>query len=73
MSNDPIRPFLINRDAGGNFRLTVRDTRYNSQGYPIITAVLQDTCFKTAAAAKAHARDHFKAAAGQYEMGKDRV
>ncbi len=70
MSSGPVRPFLINRDAGGNFRLTVRDTRYNSQGYPIVTAVLQDSLFVTAAAAKAHARDEFKAVAGQFEMGK---
>ena len=70
MPSDQTRPFLINRDAGGNFRLTVRDTRYNSQGYPIVTAVLQDDLFVTAAAAKAHARDNFNAVAGQYEMGK---
>ncbi len=70
MSADHVRPFLINRDAAGNFRLTVRDTRYNSQGYPLVTAVLQDDLFPTAAAAKAHARDQFKAVAGQYEMGK---
>lgn len=71
MSRDATtRPFLINKDTAGQFRLTVRDTRYNSQGYPIVTAVMQDECFTTAAAAKAHARDHFKAVAGQYEMGK---
>jgi hypothetical protein len=73
MSSDQVRPFLINRDASGSFRLTVRDTRYNSQGYPIVTAVLQDDLFPTAAAAKAHARDQFKAVAGQYEMGKPAV
>jgi len=71
MSRDATtRPFLINKDAAGQFRLTVRDTRYNSQGYPIVTAVMQDESFPTAAAAKAHARDNFKAVAGQYEMGK---
>jgi hypothetical protein len=71
MSRDATtRPFLINKDAAGKFRLTVRDTRYNSQGYPIVTAVMQDESFPTAAAAKAHARDNFKAVAGQYEMGK---
>ncbi len=68
MTVDHTRPFLISRDAAGNFRLTVRDTRYNSQGYPIVTAALQDETFLTAAAAKAHARDKFKAVAGQYEM-----
>ena len=66
MPNDSFRPFLINKDAEGNFRLTVRDLRYNSQGYPLVSAVLQDELFKTAAAAKNWARDHFQAKAGQY-------
>jgi hypothetical protein len=60
------RPFLISKDEAGNFRLTVRDTRYNSQGYPIITAELQEQRFKTASAAKAFARDNFRAGPGQY-------
>lgn len=66
MSRDTLRPFLINKDAEGHFRLTVRDTRYNSQGYPIVTSTLQTELFKTATAAKTHARDHFRAEPGQY-------
>lgn len=66
MSTEATRPFLINQDIEGNFRLTVRDIRYNSQGYPIVTGTLQDETFKTAAAAKTWARDHFQAKAGQY-------
>ena len=66
MSREKIRPFLINKDEAGNFRLTVRDTRYNSQGYPIVTSRLQDELFKTATAARTFARDHFKAEAGQF-------
>ncbi len=66
MSTDAIRPFLIKKDDEGNFRLTVRDTRYNSQGYPIVTSTLQTESFKTASAAKAFARDNFRAEAGQY-------
>lgn len=69
MSRDEmIRPFLISRDAEGNVRLSVRDVRYNSQGYPLVTAVLQDTLFETVAAARSFARTHFKAVAGQYEL-----
>lgn len=68
MSDDATRPFLINQDNEGNFRLTVRDVRYNSQGYPIVTGVMQDECFATAAAAKTWARTNFKAKAGQYAM-----
>jgi hypothetical protein len=66
MSDDIPRPFLVQRDESGSFRLTVRDVRYNSQGYPIVTSVLQDPLFKTAAAAKNFARDNFDAKAGQY-------
>jgi hypothetical protein len=68
MSTGETRPFLINKDDEGNFRLTVRDTRYNSQGYPIVTAHLQVELFKTSTAAKVFARDNFKAEPGQYAM-----
>ena len=34
MADPTSRPFLINKDEDGKFRLTVRTTRYNSQGYP---------------------------------------
>lgn len=66
MDDTAIRPFLINQDQAGNFRLTVRDIRYNSQGYPIVTGTRQDECFKTAAEAKTWARNNFNAKAGQY-------
>jgi hypothetical protein len=69
MLDSATRPFLITKDADGNFRLTVRDIRYNSQGYPLVSGVLQDECFKTAAAAKSWARSQFKAVAGQYATG----
>ena len=59
-------PFLIKKDEDGDFRLTVRDTRYNSQGFPIVTSNLQEEKFKTAAAAKVFARDNFRAEPGQY-------
>ena len=44
----------------------VRDIRYNSQGYPLVDAALQDELFKTASAAKAFARDNFRAQPGEY-------
>ena len=66
MANAKDRPFLINKDEAGNFRLTVRTTRYNSQGYALVDAALQDEHFKTAAAAKAFARDNFRAQPGEY-------
>ena len=62
----PLRPFLINKDDEGRFRLTIREVRYNSQGYPLVTATRHDETFTTAAAAKAFARENFGAEAGQY-------
>ncbi|MEA1013293.1 hypothetical protein SH591_00440 [Sphingomonas sp. LY54] len=66
MSRVPLRPFLIAKDESGEYRLTVRETRYNSQNYPIVTATMQDERFKSAAAARAHAKEHFGAEAGQF-------
>jgi len=66
MSRIPLRPFLIARDADGAFRITVRETRLNSQRYPIVTSTLQPETFKTATAARAHAKAHLGAEAGQF-------
>lgn len=66
MSRTPVRPFLIAKDEDGAFRLTVRSTRFNSQNYPIVTSTLQDETFKTAAAARAHAKAEFGAEPGQF-------
>jgi len=66
MTDPSSRPFLINKDAEGSFRLTVRTTRYNSRGYPIVTAALQEETFKTANAARAFAQEHFQAKPGEY-------
>lgn len=66
MSRTSVARFLIAKDAEGDFRLTVRDTRYNSQSYPIVTASLQPETFKSAAAARAHAKQEFGAEAGQF-------
>jgi hypothetical protein len=66
MSRIPVRPFLIAKDAEGTVRLTVRETRYNSQGYPLITETLVEETFKTATQARAHAKEHYGAEAGQF-------
>ena len=66
MSRVPVRPFLIARDEEGQFRLTVRETRYNSQNYPIVTSTMQEESFKTATAARAYAKEHFGAEPGQF-------
>lgn len=66
MSRIPVRPFLIVKDEDGDVRLTVRETRYNSQGYPLVTSTLIEEKFKTLTAARAHAKEHFGAEAGQF-------
>ena len=68
MSRTPIRPFLVAKDEEGNVRLTVRETRYNSQGYPLVTSTVLEESFKTATAARAHAKEHFGAEAGQFAI-----
>jgi hypothetical protein len=66
MSDATSRPFLINKDDDGNYRLTVRTTRYNSRGYPLVSSALQEETFKTANAARTFARDNFRAQPGEY-------
>ena len=66
MSREAIKPYLIEIGEDGAFRLTLRETRYNSQGYPLVTATPLDESFKTATAARTHAREHYGAEAGQF-------
>lgn len=61
-----VAPYLIAKDEAGQFRLTIRSTRFNSQGYPLVTATLQEETFKSATAARAYAREHFGAEAGEF-------
>ena len=66
MSSVPLKPFKIAKDEQGELRLTVRETRYNSQGYPWVTEVLQEGTFKSVTAARAFATEHFGARAGEF-------
>ena len=66
MSREIPKPFLILKDEAGDYRLTVREVRYNSQNYPLVTATEVDESFKTATAARAHATALFGAEAGQF-------
>jgi hypothetical protein len=66
MSREIPKPYLIAKGEDGAFRLTVREVRYNSQGYPLVTAHPVAESFKSATAARTHAREHFGAEAGQF-------
>ena len=63
MPRTPVRPFLVTKDEEGVFRVTVRTTRYNSQGYPLVSAELLDEGFRTQTAAKAYVREQYRAEA----------
>ena len=66
MAREIVKPYLISKEEDGQFRLTVRETRYNSQGYPLVTATPVAETFKSATAARTHARDNFGAEPGQF-------
>jgi hypothetical protein len=66
MSREKVKPYLIAKGEDGQYRLTVRETRYNSQGYPLVTATPVEETFKSATAARTHAREQFGAEAGQF-------
>ena len=61
MSREIPKPYLIQKADDGRFRLTVRTVRFNSQGYPLITATLVEETFKSATAARTHAREEYGA------------
>ena len=66
MSREIPNPYLIQKAEDGRYQLTVRTVRYNSQGYPLVTATLVDETFKSAIAARAHAREQYGAEAGEF-------
>jgi hypothetical protein len=64
MSRETIRPYLVNKDEDGAYRVTVRSTRYNSQGYPLVSSEMLADVFKTQTAAKAFVREEYRAESG---------
>ncbi len=66
MSREIVKPYLIAKGEDGQFKLTVRETRYNSQGYPLVTTTPVDESFKSATAARTYAKEHFGAEPGQF-------
>jgi len=66
MSRIPVRPFLIAKQPDGHYRLSTRETRYNSQGYPLVTETQLDETFSSATAARAFASARFGAKSGEF-------
>jgi hypothetical protein len=63
MPRTAIRPYLIAKDEAGVFRITTRTTRFNSQGYPLVTAKLLEGSFPSLTTARAYVRREFRAEA----------
>lgn len=66
MAREIPKPFLIAKQEDGAFHLTLRHTRFNSWGYPLTDSTPVEGAFRTAAAARAHAKEHYGAEAGQF-------
>ena len=63
-----VKPFLIDKEQEGSYRLVVRETRYNSQNYPIVTSTTVDASFKSTASARAYASEHYGAVPGEFAI-----
>jgi hypothetical protein len=61
MSRIPVRPYLVTKSEDARYRITVRTTRFNSQGYPLVSSEVLDDSFRTQKAAKAYVRQEFNA------------
>ena len=57
MSRAAVRPYLVAKDADGDYRVTVRTTRFNSVGYPLVTSTMVDQTFRTATAARTYVKE----------------
>jgi hypothetical protein len=60
------KPFLIAKDEEGQVRLTLCETRRNSQGYPWVVRTLLEQSFATTAAARAYATAEYGAKPGEF-------
>ncbi|NIJ07956.1 hypothetical protein FHS31_001566 [Sphingomonas vulcanisoli] len=63
MSRVAVRPYLVAKDEEGAFRITVRTTRFNSQGYPLVSTEMLGDTFPTATKARAYLRETYRAEA----------
>jgi len=66
MPTPPMKPFLITKDEHGQVRLTLRQVRHNSQGYPWILRTLVEQTFSSSVAARRYASEHFGAKPGEF-------
>jgi len=58
-----VKPYLISKSEAGEFHITVRTTRFNSQGYPLVSAERLDAAFLTVNKARSYLRAEYQAEA----------
>ena len=63
MSRVAVKPYLLIKDAEGAISVSVRTTRLNSQGYPLVSSETLDNSFATATKARAFLRETYGAEA----------
>ena len=63
MSRQPVRPYLVHKDEAGLFWVDVRATRFNSQGYPLVSTERLSQSFATATQARTFLRSEYHAVA----------
>lgn len=51
-----VKPYLISKAESGEFHVTRRTTRFNSQGYPLVSAERLDGAFLTIGKARSYLR-----------------
>jgi hypothetical protein len=61
LSRIVLRPYLVQKGEDGIVRITVRTTRFNSQGYPLVDSRILEEEFPTVARARLHLRSEFRA------------
>ena len=63
MTRVKVKPYLISKSESGEFHITVRTTRFNSQGYPLVSAEQLDATFLTIGKARSYLRAEHRAEA----------
>lgn len=61
MPRTAIRPYLVEKGEDGLVRVTIRTTRFNSQGYPLVSSEVLEETFPSAARARTFLRGTYRA------------
>lgn len=57
-----VQPYLLSKSEDG-IRITIRTTRFNSQGYPLVDSRVLTESFPSAAKARSYLRAEYRAEA----------